>query len=249
MKYYVNKGDLQYFVYNGVSSADFGIIIVKDNQLSSAERNIEIVEVDGRNEPLIIDKGNYKPFELQLECFIDSEGINIKEVARNIKSWLQSDFKFKKLILSDDDEYYYEAIFNNKLDIEEVIEELGEFKITFLCKPLKKYEVGESNIVLKKPKTITNYWYTSEPILRVVGNGDIDININNQVLSLKGIQGEIIIDCNMLNAYKIDKFTGNVANENSKMFSDFPLLEKGKNDIKWTGEVSEIVITPNWVVL
>ena len=138
MQYYTNKDELQYFVYDGISSADFNIVITKSNQLSSPERNIEIIEIDGRNNHLLIDKGNYKPFDLEIECYIDDEENNIYEISRNIKKWLQSDFKFKKLIFSDDPEYYYEASCINKLDIEEVINLLGEVKITFLCNPLKK---------------------------------------------------------------------------------------------------------------
>ena len=58
MQYYINKDDLQYFVYDGISSADFNIIITKTNQLSSPERNIEIVEIDGRNNNLLRDSRN-----------------------------------------------------------------------------------------------------------------------------------------------------------------------------------------------
>ena len=74
MIYYINKEDLQYFIFNGISSADFNIIITKTNQLSSPERNIDVIEVDGRNEALIIDKGNYKPFEIKIKIRIPKNG-------------------------------------------------------------------------------------------------------------------------------------------------------------------------------
>ena len=118
MRYYINKDELQYFVYDGISSTDFNIVITKTNQLSGPERNIEVIDVDGRDGSLLIDKGNYKSFELEIECSIDASDENIHYIARNIKKWLQSDFKFKKLIFSDDPEYYYEASCINKLDID-----------------------------------------------------------------------------------------------------------------------------------
>lgn len=249
MDYYVNKEELQYLIFDGISSADFGIIITNTNQLSGPERNLEMIEVDGRDEALVVDKGNYKPFELKLECSIDSENIDINELARNIKRWLQSDFSYKKLILSDDDEYYYEAICANKLDIEEVITELGEFQVTFLCKPLRKYINGDNKITIITPKTIQNNYMKSKPHIKIIANGDVTININNQKLILKALEDEIIIDCELMNAYKIDKFTNEVINKNNKMYSDFPTLEEGKNKIIWTGEVDKIEITPRWVVL
>ena len=85
MRYYINKDELQYFVYDGISSTDFNIVITKTNQLSGPERNIEVIDVDGRDGSLLIDKGNYKSFELEIECSIDASDENIHYIARNIK--------------------------------------------------------------------------------------------------------------------------------------------------------------------
>lgn len=243
MQYYTNKDELQYFVYDGISSADFNIVITKSNQLSSPERNIEIIEINGRNNHLLIDKGNYKPFDLEIECYIDAEENNIYEISRNIKKWLQSDFKFKKLIFSDDPEYYYEASCINKLDIEEVINLLGEFKITFLCNPLKKQINSDFPIVLTNNTTLYNENIASKPYIKVVGSGDIIVNVNNQKLILKGVEDYIEVDTELYNCFKDN------INQNNKMYSDFPVLEEGKNDISWEGNVTRIEIIPRWVVL
>lgn len=243
MQYYINKDDLQYFVYDGISSADFNIIITKTNQLSSPERNIEIVEIDGRNNNLLIDKGNYKPFDLEIECYIDAEENNIYEISRNIKKWLQSDFKFKKLIFSDDPEYYYEASCINKLDIEEVINLLGEFKITFLCNPLKKKINSDFPIILTNSTTLYNENIVSNPYIKVVGSGNITVNINNQKLILKDVEEYIEVDTELYNCFKGSE------NQNNKMYSDFPVLEEGKNNISWEGNVTRVEIIPRWVVL
>lgn len=247
MIYYINKEDLQYFSYNGKVSTDFSILITKTNQLSSPERNIDVVEVDGKNGALLMDKGNYKPFELKLECSIDSENININQIASQIKIWLQGDFSYKKLILSDDEEYYYEAVVINKLDIEEVIKELGEFQVIFLCKPLKKVVGGENKIILKSNKIIYNNYMCSNPYIKVIGNGDTTISINNQELVLKGVEDEIEIDSEIMNAYKTAN--GEVILQNHKMYSEFPILEEGKNNISWIGDVERLEIVPRWVIL
>ena len=36
---------------------------------------------------------------------------------------------------------------------------------------------------------------------------------------------------------------------NNKMYSDFPILEEGENNISWSGNVTQIEIIPRWVVL
>lgn len=243
MQYYINKEELQYFVYDGISSTDFGIVIIKDNQLSSPERNIEVVEVDGRDEPLLIDKKNYKPFKLELECYIDAENNNIKEVARSIKRWIQGEFKFKNLSFSDDPEYSYEAVCTNKLDIEEVIDLLGEFKLSFLCKPLKKQTYADFPMILTSDTTLYNEGLTSKPYIKVIGDGDITININNQKVILKGVENFIEVDTELYNCFK------DTVNQNNKMYSDFPYLEEGANNISWIGNVTRLEIIPRWVVL
>lgn len=247
MQYFINKDKLQSFTYKGISSADFNIIITNTNQLSSPERNVEIIEVDGKNEALIIDKGNYKPFKLEFECVIDSEDTNINELSRNIKHWLQNDYTYNDLVLSDDYDYSYEAVCINKLDIIEVVEEVGEFQITFLCKPLRKHKSGEKKITLTSNATIYNNYMTSKPIIKVLGSGDITLNINDQKVILKGIDGEIVLDCEVMNAYK--EIDNEIILQNNKMYSEFPILEEGNNKISFTGNVNGIEIIPKWVMI
>ena len=87
----------------------------------------------------------------------------------------------------------------------------------------------------------------SNPLIKVVGSGDVTININNQELVLKGLEDEIEVDCDVMNAYK--KVNDNIVLLNNKMYSDFPILEAGENQISFEGNVSKIEITPRWVVL
>ena len=37
--------------------------------------------------------------------------------------------------------------------------------------------------------------------------------------------------------------------QNDKMYSDFPVLKEGINNISWTGNVTKLEITPNWIEL
>ena len=87
----------------------------------------------------------------------------------------------------------------------------------------------------------------SNPLIKVVGSGDVIVSINNQELILKGLEDEIEVDCEFMNAYK--KINEDVILLNNKMYSDFPILESGKNQISFEGNVSKIEITPRWVVL
>ena len=87
----------------------------------------------------------------------------------------------------------------------------------------------------------------SNPLIKVIGSGDVTININNQKLILKGLEDEIEVDCEIMNAYK--KVNNDIVLLNNKMYSGFPVLEEGNNNISWVGNISQIEITPRWVVL
>ena len=64
---------------------------------------------------------------------------------------------------------------------------------------------------------------------------------------LKGIDGEIVLDCEVMNAYK--EIDNEIILQNNKMYSEFPILEEGNNKISFTGNVNGIEIIPKWVMI
>ena len=235
-----------YFIYDNKNSKDFNIKIKSINNLSSPQRSIEKVSVLGRNGELIIDNGNFENFILTIECYLNCSSEDKNVISKEIKRWLQSDFSYKKLILGNDTEFYYEAYCDTKLDFEYVSSNFESFLISFSCKPYKK-ETNEDIITITESTNIYNSYMPSSPLIKVVGSGNIVININNQELILKGLEDEIEVDCEFMNAYK--KVNDNIVLLNNKMYSDFPILEAGENQISFEGNVSKIEITPRWVVL
>ena len=63
--------------------------------------------------------------------------------------------------------------------------------------------------------------------------GDITLNINNQEVILKALEGHIQLDCDLMNATTVNSL-GKTVNANHKMYSDFPILEEGNNNITWS---------------
>ena len=235
-----------YFIYNGKDSRDFNIKIKEINNLSSPQRSIETFTVPGRNGEVVIDNRNFENFVLSIECYLDCTNKDKNNTSREIKKWLQSDFSYNELICSDDLDFYYEAYCDTKLDFEYVSKNFESFLISFNCKPYKK-KIDEDVIVINEPSVIYNNYMESNPLIKVVGTGDIVVNINNQKLILKDLENEIEVDCEIMNAYK--KVNEDIVLLNNKMYSDFPILEHGENNISFEGDVARIEIVPRWVVL
>lgn len=120
-----------------------------------------------------------------------------------------------------------------------------EFPINFRCQPFGYSIDNEEVIITQKDTSIYNYASKeSEPIITVFGDGDINLLINEQQVILKGVEGYITIDSTKLRSYK------DLENQNSKKIGNFPVLKVGENNINWDGNITKIVITPNyrWIV-
>ncbi|EJA6802743.1 phage tail protein, partial [Clostridioides difficile] len=88
----------------------------------------------------------------------------------------------------------------------------------------------------------------------IEGAGDISIKINTQSIVLRGVAengilSDLIIDSEQMNVYRINKENNIIVNENNKLFSDFPILEEGENQISWEGDIKSIKINPRWNIL
>lgn len=135
MQYYINKESLSYFVYGGTSSASFNFIIIENDNLKSFENDFELVSIPGRNGDLIIPNNRKKNKEINIEAYIDLEELkkDAKTVAKEIKSWLQGEVKYKDLTFSDD-LVNYKAVVVGEVEIYEEIENLLNIKFKFSCK-------------------------------------------------------------------------------------------------------------------
>ncbi|MGL5751919.1 MAG: distal tail protein Dit, partial [Paraclostridium sp.] len=165
----------------------------------------------------------------------------LKDIARDMKRWLQSEPSFDKLFLSDDLDNYYEAICLNKLDIARVAINFAELLIIFECNPILKSIEGNAPIIINENnRSIYNKGLKSYPYFKIYGTGDVTININEQQLILKSIEEYIEVDSEIYNCFKDN------INLNNKMYSDFPLFYPGTNNISWSGDISKIEIIPRW---
>ena len=80
----------------------------------------------------------------------------------------------------------------------------------------------------------------SEPVITVYGYGDITLMVGTTVVELTGIDVSITLDTPLMEAYK------DTSGMNGSMSGDFPTLAPGANAISWNGNVTSVVIQPNW---
>lgn len=244
MFYYTKKEDLPYFIFDGEYSFDYKMVVTKNDRYSSSEIEYDTHSIPGRDGEVLVKKGKNNKI-IEVEFALDCENKDEFNIyTKMIKKWLKGEFKYKELVFSDDLETIYEAICINKIDIDEVLKNLGMCKLKFSCKPYTKTVFNDTITISDRKKVVYNEYGESPPTIKVYGNGNLNFSINNQQVILKNIEGYVIVDSEEVECYKNDN--GKITYCNDKIYSELPILEQGENEITLGDNVEKIEITPNW---
>lgn len=217
---------------------DFGIYVEKRPTMPSPKRRVSYLIVPGRNGSLKYDENTFEDISLAVECGIAG---NVYQRIDEIKAWLLGSGE-NSLSFSFQNDKCYLAQVVNSIDFEVSLRKIGKFIVVFNCKPFK-YATNNAPVTITSSGTnlMNTGTLMSDPIIEVFGSGNITLQVNEQVVSLIGVSGKII-----LNSVLQDAYDDMLQNQNSKMKGDFIELQVGNNQISWTGNVTKLVITPNW---
>jgi predicted phage tail component-like protein len=232
------------FTFNEKNSyEDFGIVMKTRPSVSLPERNVNYIEIPGRNGSLTEDDETYKDITITVECFLYDLD-NLHEQLDKIKGWLiqnKSD-----LVFSHNPNTKYVGQVVSSMDIKLSFKALGEFDIVFTCQPFS-YPVFNPLVEIEEQNINVNNKFTfhSEPKITVYGQGNITLNISNywgqvQVVTLNNVVDYITIDSSLMECYKGSTLT------NNQMVGIFPILSVGENYISWVGNVQKIEILTNF---
>lgn len=222
---------LSYFIFNGIDSSDY-LIINKLPSIFKAQKDVEKIEVQGRDGFLTQDNGNYKSIIKTVECTIK----DLKQIDF-ICNWLTGS---GDVIFSNESDKKYKATIINQIEFKRVFVNFHSFIIQFECQP-HKYSISNNKITLTTSGTkIYNKGADSRPIFKIFGTGNIDLTVNSNVIHLTNVVDYVAIDSDLMDCYK------DTVLKNNYMNGEFPILVNGVNTISWTGTVTKIEVTPNW---
>ena len=220
-----------YFIFNNIDSKDY-LIINKLPSIFKAERNIEKIEVEGRDGFLTIDDETYKGAIKSVECTIK----DLKDIDF-LCNWLNGG---GEVIFSNEPEKIYKAVIINQIEFKKVFVNFHSFLIQFEVQP-HKYSIGNEIITLESVGTIFNSGSAnSKPIIKVFGTGAITLVVNGFGVVLTNVIDYVTIDSDLQDAYKDSLLMNNY------MTGEFSELIPGTNTISWTGTVSRLEIIPNF---
>lgn len=121
------------FYLDGVSAKSYGIYLQAPIEISGLVPIYEEISIPGRNGTIFRETGAYKNRTAKAKCFCLCG--NVADALRSVDQFLFSSLGYRKLSLSGDMEWYWEAVVTSGPKVEVRAGKLAPFEITFSCKP------------------------------------------------------------------------------------------------------------------
>ena len=226
-----------YFIWNGTDCRDYGIHVTEQPPITIPSERSTQTNVPGRPGSLTQLEGEdvYDDLLLTATCFI-SDPTQIPAIA----TWLKG---AGTVTFANRTGGYYKARIANQISFEKVLRGNPHcsFAVNFLCYPFWYQENVSDVTITTSGNTITNPGSVySEPLITVYGSGNITLMVGTTIVELTNISSSIVLDCALKEAYKGTTLM------NNHMSGDFPVLKPGLNAISWSGNVTSIIMKPNW---
>lgn len=229
-----------WFSWNGVSCLQYGIYVTELPPPTIPAERVTHTNVPGRAGSLTTVEGDYIYDDVVLSCTcVIAEPSKIPAIA----GWLRGS---GTVTFADRAGGFYYATIANQIPFEKILRGNPHrmFTINFRGKPFWYMEDVNPEIVLPgldTTVTLNNPGNVpSEPVFRITGTGEITLMVNGTIIELSEMNGDITIDSQLQEAYN------GTTSMNSNMSGDFPVLLPGQNAISWSGDITAMVIEPNW---
>ena len=167
--------------FGGINSADYGVYITGEAVYNAPERAVEQVDIPGRNGAFLMDLGRFENIEVTYPCGIPGDDqTDFAEKISEFRNAILSKRGYQRLTDEYNPSEYRMASYVSGMEVEAVEGQqgtVGEFELTFNCKPQRWLVNGETAITVQDGDTLTNpTLFDSEPLLEVVGGGAVRFN-------------------------------------------------------------------------
>lgn len=231
-----------YLMINGVSSADFGVYISGPGTFSAPAREVQMLQIPGRNGDLIVKADRLQNYELVYPAFICR---NFDSNIAALRNYLLSQPSYLRLEDSYHPDEFRVGVYTGPFD-PEVTQRLraAKFDLSFNVKPQRFLKSGEVYLTFTGTSPILENptLFDAKPILRLQGNGTFRINTLNYYTVQNNENETITIDCELMECY-----TGATARNADVLYTgtDTPVLKPGQNRLLFT-DFEEVQLMPRW---
>lgn len=173
------------FTFDGVDSKDFGVYISDTGAFNAPERDVEMIEIPGRNGAYALDKGRFNNIEVTYNAFVatDSESDYISGI-NALRNALCSRKGYCRLEDEFNPNEYRMAVYKSGLKVSSVGDKSGEFTITFDCQPQRFLKSGETAVSVASGGTLTNpTLFDAHPLISAYIDDAATLNIGDKTIT------------------------------------------------------------------
>ena len=232
-----------YIIWKGINSRTVGITVTELPEIILPEERVTFTDVPSLSGSLAQTEGVdvYKDITLAVKCYIQNPTV---QAVQAVASFFRG---AGRLELPNRPDGYYEARVINQISFAKILRGNAPrtFTVNFRCKPFLHLYSGETAQTITSGAFLLNpTGIQAKPLITITGSGDITLLVGVQIIELEGIEGGIVLDSELQEAYWND------ALKNNCMTGEFPVLGVGNTAISWTGgNVTSVNIIPRWVSL
>ena len=141
------------FKFGDIVSREYGVGISGTGTFDAPERDVDIIDIPGRNGSIVQDNGRFHNIQVTYPAFI-SRGFD--ELFPRFKAAMMQYTGYQKLTDEYDPEHYREAMFSGPMQPRTgVYNKSGKFDIVFNCKP-QRFLTSGAEAVTYMPVTATS---------------------------------------------------------------------------------------------
>ena len=223
------------FTYNGINSDEMGVKVYTRPSIPAAAEVTEQYDIPNVGTHYY-HTGLVEDIQIPVQCSFVAEPNAFQKTAREVSAWLSGSTD-RKLIFSDDDEWFYRVkkvtggdSFQRSLKVAAI------FTITFVCEGFAYARDGE------KPSTdFTNYYETSKPLYSLTGNAAGSLTINGKSFAVN-VNQNLFIDTERMIAYRSN---GDLVNSSITGDYEDMWLPHGENSISVSNGLT-LSVYPRW---
>ena len=239
-------------IFNGRSSADYGIFVEEPPGHEWPEKDYDVVHVPGRSGDLLFDNGSYKNVSREYKIAVGSRTLYLHEQIDGIFNWLHSASGYARLEDSYEPDHFRLAAYRESSSLENILGHAGRATIKFDCKPQRFLKSGEHAALFTSTGYLVNPTeFDALPIIKLTKKsgtsgqgsfrvGDCEITIGSNTATT------MYIDSELQNAYN---GTTNLNTSITLNTGGFPSLGPGNNEISFSGGITKLEVTPRWWTL
>lgn len=225
-----------WFNWNGTRCTTKGIHVLEQPTYTLPAERSTFTAVPGRSGSLTTLEGDEVCDDIVLTatCMIDSESR-----ISTLSAWLKGG---GNVTFANRPGGFYKARIVNQIAFEKILRgnPHRKFAVNFRCQPFWYANAVQPITLTTSGTFITNPGSVfSEPVITVYGSGEVTLMVGMTIVELE-LSGSMTLDTPLMEAY-----SGSTS-MNGCMSGDFPMLLPGQNAVSWTGNVTKVVVQPNW---